>query len=159
VSLDKSLSSASARVEDRVSATVSRPVSVDGRVAIPAGTRVEGVVRAVEPAQRPSRGGRIELQFDHVVVDKQRLPIDARLVSVEGDDFSRRTAERGGIGAIIGGVLGSVVGGGKGAVVGAIIGGAGGVAATEGRDVELPEGSALRLRLERDLAVSDLVLH
>jgi hypothetical protein len=157
-SLERPVSSATARTEDRVSATVSTPVSVDGRVVIPAGTRVEGVVHAAEPAQRPSKGGRVELQFDHLVVDNQRVPIDARLVSLEGADFSRSTAERGGIGAIIGGVLGSLVGGGKGAVVGAIVGGAGGVAATEGKEVELPVGSVLRLRLERDVAVADNLL-
>ena len=156
--LNGALSSATARVEDRVSASVDRPVSVDGRVVVPAGARVEGVVRAVEPAHRPSQGGRIDLFFDHLVIDNRRVPIDARVVSVEGQDFSRRSAEHGGIGAIIGGVLGSVVGGGEGAVVGAIVGGAGAVAATEGRDVDLPDGTILRLRLERDLSVSDAVV-
>ena len=49
-----------------------------------------------------------------------------------------------GVGAIIGGVLGGV----KGAITGILIGGTGAVVATEGKDVELPAGTVLRLRID-----------
>ena len=49
-----------------------------------------------------------------------------------------------GIGAIIGGILG----GAKGAVLGVLIGGGGTIAATEGKDVTLPPGTILRVRLD-----------
>jgi hypothetical protein len=54
-----------------------------------------------------------------------------------------------GVGAIIGGILGGV----KGALAGILIGGGGVVAATEGKDVVLPPGSILRIRLDSPLAV------
>ena len=48
------------------------------------------------------------------------------------------------MGAIIGGILGGV----KGALAGILIGGGGTIAATEGKEVELPQGAVLRVRLD-----------
>ena len=53
------------------------------------------------------------------------------------------------MGAIIGGILG----GAKGALLGVLIGGGGTIAATEGKDVTLPAGSVLRVRMEQPLVV------
>jgi hypothetical protein len=44
--------------------------------------------------------------------------------------------------------LGGVLGGVKGAVLGAIIGAGGTIAATEGKQVELPQGTTLRVRFD-----------
>ena len=66
VRLEQPLSSATARREDRVEATVAESVRVDDRVVIPAGATVRGIVTNVEPARRPSNGGRLELSFDQV---------------------------------------------------------------------------------------------
>ena len=52
-------------------------------------------------------------------------------------------------GAIIGGILGGF----KGALAGVLIGGGGTIAATEGKEVELPQGSILRLRLDSPLQI------
>ena len=52
-----------------------------------------------------------------------------------------------GVGAIIGGILGGL----KGALAGILIGGGGTIAATEGKDVELPAGTVLRVRLDSPL--------
>src|SRR5712691_1213821 len=57
--LDDALSSRTARREDRFEASVLRAVRSGDRVAIPAGTRVRGIVRDVERAQRPSKAGRL----------------------------------------------------------------------------------------------------
>lgn len=155
IQLDQPLSSASARVEDRVLASVARPVIAEGRVVIPAGTQVEGVVDRVQRAQRPTRSGQLDLTFERLVLDDGRaLPLQSRIVSAGQRDgrFDRRNA---GIGAVLGGVLGSVIGGTKGAIVGIVVGGAGGgLAASAGRNVELPEGSRLTLRLDRPLAMA-----
>jgi hypothetical protein len=55
---------------------------------------------------------------------------------------------RTGVGAGVGAVLGGLLGGVKGAVVGAVIGAGGTVAATEGKEVELPQGTVLRVRFD-----------
>ncbi len=153
--LDQPLSSRTARSEDRVEATVARPVVESDRIVVPAGTRVEGTVGRVQPASRPARGGQLELSFDRLVFDDGRtVPLRSRIVSVGHDTrFNRRNA---GIGAILGGVLGSVVGGKKGAIVGVLVGGAGGgFVADAGRNVELPAGAPLTLRLEQAVAMAD----
>jgi outer membrane murein-binding lipoprotein Lpp len=154
VQLDQPLSSATARVEDRVTASVARPVVAEGRVVIPAGSRVEGTVQSAQPARRPARGGRLDVSIDRqVLADGRSLPQQSRLVSVgQQRAIDRRAA---GIGAILGGVLGEVMGGTKGAIVGVIVGGAGGIAASGGRNVELPAGATLTLQLERPLATAD----
>jgi len=54
-----------------------------------------------------------------------------------------------GAGAIVGGILGGV----KGAILGAVIGAGGAIAATEGKDIELPAGSIIRIRLDAPMNV------
>ena len=50
---------------------------------------------------------------------------------------------------IIGGILGGV----KGALLGVLIGGGGTIAATEGKEVELPQGSVLRVRIDSPVQI------
>jgi hypothetical protein len=152
VRLEDALSSRTARREDRFEATVLRPVRAGGALAIPAGTRVRGVVRRAEPAERPSRAGRLELEFDALYLDTKRVDIRASLVSMEGSG-GRSPAEKAGIGAVLGGIVGALFEGKKGAIVGAVLGGSGAVVATKGEDVELPAGATLTIRLDEDLAI------
>ena len=44
--------------------------------------------------------------------------------------------------------ISAVLGGVKGAVLGAVIGGGGTIAATDGKEVELPQGTVLRVRVD-----------
>lgn len=147
VSLDDPLSSATARIEDRVSTRVVQDVRIEGRVAIPAGTQLRGIVRDVESARRPSKSGRLELSFDALFVDGQRYDLLARVTQV--DQGGSDTAKKAGIGAVVGAVVGGLLGGKDGAIAGVLIGGGGAVAGTKGEDVELPAGSVLTIRLER----------
>lgn len=152
VRLEQSLSSETARPEDRIDASVAAPVRVDGIVVIPAGTGVQGTVRNVEAARRPARGGRLELSFDSLILSAGRkVDIRSRVVSVEEDKVDKSKL---GLGAVLGGVLGGVIDGKQGAVVGAILGGGGAVVGTKGDDVELPAGTILNLRLERAAPVA-----
>ena len=154
VRLEQPLSSRTARVEDRVVASVARPVSLDNRTVVPAGTRVQGTVTQAEPAQRPARGGRLNIAFDRMILDDgSTVDIPARVVQVKEDIASGDTAKHGAIGAALGGILGSVLGGTKGALVGILLGGAGGAITANGGDVELPEGTVFTLRLERPVTV------
>jgi hypothetical protein len=154
VRLEQSLSSRTARVEDRFEATVARPVYVDGRVVVPDGSRVQGTITEAQAAQRPARGGRLNLSFDRLLLsDGTTVDLDARLVQVKEDLGSGETLKQGAIGAAIGGILGKVIGGTKGAIVGAVLGGAGGAVASEGDDVELPAGTVFELQLERPTTV------
>jgi hypothetical protein len=150
VRLSHSLSSRVARREDRVEAVVAQPVRADGVLALPAGTPVRGVVTRVEAAERPSKPGRIEIEFDAVYLDDTRVDMRGRVAEIRE---SGGAAEKAGIGAVIGGVLGGILGGKGGAIAGILMGGGGAVVATKGEDVELPAGTVLTIRLERPLVI------
>jgi hypothetical protein len=155
VRLEQPLSSRTAHVEDRFDASVARPVYVDNRVVIPAGTRIQGTVTQAEPAQRPARGGRLNLSFDRLYLsDGSTIDLNTRVVQVKEDIASGGTAKRAGVGAAVGGVLGAVLGGKKGGLLGVLLGGAGGAISAEGDDVELPEGTVFTLQTDRSLTVN-----
>ena len=150
--LEDPLTSRTAQPEDRFEATVLSPLRLGGAVAVPAGARARGIVRAASRAERGSQGGRLELEFDSLYVDRERLDLRGRVVSIE-DGTGGDRARKAGLGAVLGGVLGGILGGGKGAVIGVIVGGGGAVAASKGDEVELPEGTVLVMRLDRELIV------
>lgn len=152
VRLDQGVSSKTARREDRLEASVAAPVRVDGRLALPAGTRVRGIVRRVEPAERPSKEGRLELEFDAVYVDRERVDMLGR-VSAVGEGNIGKDAGKAGIGATLGAVLGSIFAGKEGAIAGAVLGGTGAVVGTKGEDVSLPAGAVVRVRLAKPLVL------
>jgi len=150
VRLDTPLSSRTARPEDRFEGTVMRPVYVDNRMVVAAGARVRGTVVSAEPANRPARGGKLDLAFNSIELeDNTRLDVRSRVVSVSENVDRSETGEKAGMGAALGTLLGAVIGGRKGALVGLIVGGAGGAITTRGEEVELPEGTILTLRTER----------
>ncbi len=151
VRLNEPLSSRTARREDRFEASVYEPVRVEGVLAVPAGSRMRGIVRDAEPAERPNKGGRLDLEFDALYLDELRLDLRGRVVSIQHPE--NRAAEKAGIGAILGGVLGGIIGGGKGALLGVVIGSTGAVAASKGDDLYLPSGSVIAVRLEAPLTI------
>jgi hypothetical protein len=149
------VSSATARREDRVEATVAVPVRTRGVTAIPAGTRVLGVVKEVQRGQRPSKAGKLELSFHAIELDdRTRTEMRTRVVELKQDIDRGDQAKKAGIGAVLGGVLGSMIGGKEGAVIGVLAGGAGGVLAKTGEDVVLPAGTIVTLSLDRPLEVA-----
>ena len=148
------VTSATARPEDRIEATVAVPVRNRGVVAIPAGTRVLGVVKQAERGQRPSKAGKLELAFHAIYLDdRTRTDMRTRVVELKQDIDRGDQAKKAGIGAVLGGVLGSMIGGKEGAVIGVLAGGAGGVLAKTGEDVVLPSGTIITLSLDRSLTV------
>jgi hypothetical protein len=156
VRLEQPLSSRTAQVEDRFETSVAVPVQLNGRAVIPAGTRVRGIVTAVQRGERLVKGGRLDLRLDSIYLDdRTRRDLRASVVSLhENLDLHGDNARRAGIGAVLGGVIGKVIGGTKGAIIGAVLGGGGALAAKLGEDVELPAGTILTVRLERPLDVT-----
>jgi hypothetical protein len=148
VRMTDSLDSGKAMVEDRFEATTVADVQVNGRVAIPAGSVVRGVVTAVSPGTHTNRTARMTVSFDQVTVNGEAHPIRGTVTeAIQGSGVKGdvgRVAAGGGAGAVIGALLGGT----KGAVLGAAIGGGGTLAATEGKEVRVPQGTVLRVRLD-----------
>jgi hypothetical protein len=127
---DTSLSSDSARIEDRVVAHVTRDVRADGRIAIPAGSKVIGAVSLVDRGGRVKEQARLGVRFHTIILaDGTELPLQTETIYREGESPANASAAKVGGGAIGGAILGAILGGGKGAAIGGAIGAAGGSAA------------------------------
>jgi TolA-binding protein len=148
VRLQDTLSSDRNQVEDRFTATTVVDLEVDGRVVIPAGAEMRGVISSVHPAGRVDRKGSMTVSFDELTISRRSYPIRGTVTqAIESEGVGGEVAKIGtgaGVGAIIGGILGGF----KGAMAGILIGGGGVIAATEGKDVELPAGTILRVSLD-----------
>ena len=104
----------------------------DGRVLVPSGSIVRGVVSGVRPAGRIERAGSLTLSFDRLVVRGREYNIRGTATSVFESGGIREEAGTAGVGAGVGGVIGA----------------GGAIAATDGRDITLPAGSLIRIRLD-----------
>jgi len=159
VRLQNTLNSGTAQVEDRFEGATLADVTVDGRLAIPAGSIFRGVVTAVEPGTRTNRTSKMTVSFDQVTLNGRSYPIRGTVTqAIEGEGIrgeAGRTAAGAGVGAIIGGILGGF----KGALAGILIGGGGTIAATEGKEVDLPQGSVLRVRMDSPVQIDTQTRH
>jgi hypothetical protein len=153
VRLERELSSETAQVEDRFTATTVVDLYQGSEVLIPAGSTVRGIVSSVNKATRTDRKGSLTVAFDQITVRGRSYPIRATVTqAIESEGIKGEVAKIGagaGVGAIIGGILG----GAKGALLGVLIGGGGTIAATEGKDAVLPPGTVLRVRFDQPVQV------
>ncbi len=155
VRLANTLSSKTAQVEDRFEATTMVDLADErGRVLVPAGSTMRGVVSSVNKATRTDRKGSLTVAFDRVTVNGRSYPIRATVTQALESEGIMGEKQKIGIGAGAGAILGAILGGAKGALAGILIGGGGTIAATEGKDVELPAGTVLRTRLDSPLTLN-----
>jgi hypothetical protein len=148
VRLEKELTSDTAQVEDRFEATTAVDLYRGNDVLIPAGSVMRGVVSSVNRASRTERKGSLTVAFDQVTVNGRSYPMRGTVTQALESEGIRGEAGRIGAGSAVGAILGGILGGVKGAVLGVLIGGGGTIAATEGKDVHLPAGTLLRVRLD-----------
>ncbi|MCC7184922.1 MAG: hypothetical protein IT185_01690 [Acidobacteria bacterium] len=157
ITLDHAISTRTARVEDRVSARVSREVRVAGDIAIPEGARLEGTIVLVERGGKFREAPRLGIRFTTLVLpDNTRVTMGTDAIYREGTAPTADATAKVGTGAVIGAVLGAVLGGKKGALLGGTAGAAGGAAAVangEEAEVALKAGTALTVKLTEDLPV------
>ena len=148
-----SLSSGTAQVEDRFEATTMVDLTEGERVLVPAGSTMRGVVSSVNKAGRINRKGSLTLAFDQITVNGKDAPLKATVTQALESEGVRGEVGKIGAGAGVGAIIGGILGGFKGAMAGILIGGGGTIAATEGKDVELPAGTVMRLRLDEAIYV------
>ncbi len=167
VRMNETLSSKSARVGDRFTATVTEPVySTTGVVVIPTGSELVGRVDAVKAARKGGNVGEIDASFIQVVLPNgakraingsltELVSDDAKSDSegtASGDKTRHRKVKFIGGGAGGGALLGAIAGGGKGALIGGIIGGVGGLIAetqTKGEEAEVKSGTEFGVYLNQ----------
>jgi TolA-binding protein len=151
VRLERELSSETAQVEDRFTATTMVDLYQGNDVLIPAGSTMRGVVSSVSKATRTDRKGSLTVAFDQVTVRGRSYPIRATVTQALESEGIKGEAAKIGAGAGVGAIIGGILGGAKGALLGVLIGGGGTIAATEGTNVKLPAGTVLRVRFDQPL--------
>jgi glycine zipper 2TM protein len=146
-------SSDGSQVGQAVRAKVVKPVALDGLTVVPEGSIVSGVVTEAIPLKKIGGAASLGIKFSSLEAGGA-VPIDA---SVHFKGKSETGKDAGTIaGATVGGaLLGNLVAGKhdktKGTLIGAVVGaaaGTGAAAATKGKEVQLPAGTPLTLRLE-----------
>jgi hypothetical protein len=151
VRLSQSLSSSTNLAEDRFEATTLVDLREGDNILVPAGAVMRGVVSSVTKTSRTERTGKLTLAFDQITIGRRQYPIRATVTQAIESEGIKGEAGRIGAGAGVGAIIGGILGGVKGAIAGILIGGGGTVAATEGKDVDLPAGTVLRVRLDSGL--------
>ena len=147
------LQSANARVGQTFETNVLDSVRINGYTVIPAGSRIRGIVKVVQPATR-QQSGVMEVSFDRLTLsDGTSFPIVGRLTSTDSAERRQIDARadqrvvlvggRGGIGAGIAGAGGS-------STVGGILGALGSLL-SEAQNVQVPAGTPLAVQLEQRL--------
>lgn len=154
--IETTVSSERARIEDRVDARVARDVFADGRLALPAGSRVIGAVTLVERGGKVQERARLGVRFHTVVLANGRqVPLRTEPIYRDGESPAAESSRKIGGAAIGGAVLGAILGGGKGAIAGATAGAAGGTAAVISGDrnpAVLANGSIVTVKLASPLS-------
>ncbi|MGE3512163.1 MAG: zinc ribbon domain-containing protein [Vicinamibacterales bacterium] len=145
VRLASAIRSDAVHVEDRFNATTADDIVIGGRIVVPAGATVAGIVAAVTPATRTRRRAQLDLRFETLTFASQSVPVRAHLTKVLNGPGLKGDAGKAAVGAAAGAIIGALLGGGKGAAIGAGVGSGGTLAATEGQEIDLPVGSVVRI--------------
>jgi hypothetical protein len=148
VRLTTPLTSDTAQPEDRVEATTLVDLYNGNQLIVPANSTMTGWVTSVDRASRTDRKGSLTLEFNRIIVNGRTYDAKAYVTQALESGGLKDEAGRIGAGSAVGAIIGGILGGVKGAVAGILIGGGGVIAATEGKDVHLPEGTVLRVRFE-----------
>jgi hypothetical protein len=134
--VDRGFGSDISRIEDPVSATLTRAVVIDGRTILPVGSAAAGYVsEAVRPGKVKGRG-RVAVRFTRIDPGPGVEPY--RMETRSWVAVAPATKKKGaGIGAAAGGGAGTAV-----------------VLTTRGKDVRVGRGAVLSVRLTSPLTVS-----
>jgi hypothetical protein len=158
VTLETSVGSDTSAVETPVHAHLTRPVVIHGETVLPAGSRVSGIVTDAKRSGRVKGRAHLALRFDSLTPANAdaRYTIHTTAVGRTAEGTKKKDALEIAGPAAGGALIGALVGGKKGALVGTAVGGGAGtgvVLSTRGKEVHLPKGAALTLRLTEPVTV------
>ncbi len=172
LALNSPISTKSARPGDPVYAHTTFPVVLNDRVAIPAGTYVQGVISSVKRASRVKGRAEVLMHFTSLVFPNgYTVTLPGSVDNVPGAEHTHTKGEEGTIQhdsekgkdaktaagtAATGAGIGAITAGGKGAGIGAGVGGAAGLAIamlTRGSDVRLETGTAIEMVFQRAITI------
>ena len=158
VALDTPVGSDTSRVEQAITAHLTRPVRLEGQTVLAAGTRLTGVVTDATRSAKVKGRAHVAVQFNSITPPggDERYAIRTASLGRTAAATKKKDALKIGAPAAGGAIIGALVGGKKGALVGTAIGGGAGTAAvlsTRGKEVHLAKGAALTVRLTAPVTV------
>jgi hypothetical protein len=158
VRIDQPLSSDHNHAGDAFSATLVKPLVVDGVIVAQTGQTLGGRVVEAQKAGRVEGVSRLKVELiDMTLVDGSQLPLKTQFVAYNGStSVGRDTVAVGGttaLGAAVGGAAAGGVGAGIGAGAGAVVGLIG-VLTTRGHQTVIYPESVLTFRIENPIPIS-----
>lgn len=158
LTLQTDVASDTSNVEDQVRATLRKAITVEGMAALPQGTTFIGHVTDAARSAKVKGRARIAFRFTRADLPGEggQLTVRTGTVSRVAEATKKRDAATIGGGAVGGAIIGGIIGGGDGAAKGAAIGGGAGTAAvlaTRGKEVRLPAGTPLSVKLTAPVTV------
>lgn len=156
VRLGETLSSKTSQAGQDFSATVARPVVVEGETVIHEGAAAHGTVVGAKSMGHFKGGAMLEVRLSSISIEGKDQPVETAAVEREMKGKGKRSTAFIGGGAGAGALIGALAGGGKGAAIGALAGGGAGTAGaafTGNKEIELPAESALTFKLTQPLEV------
>ncbi len=156
VIVNETVSSKSANAGQQVAGSVAQDVTINGKVAIPKGSKANLAVASVASAGKFKGQPKLYLKLVSVEVKGKTYTTTASWAGQTGASRGKRTAIGAGGGAAAGAVIGALAGGGKGAAIGAAVGagaGTGAAAMTGKTEVEIRAEQKVSFTLKTALTV------
>jgi BON domain len=156
VTVDQALSSKTSQAGQTFLATLARPISIDGKSAIPKGASVTGTVITAKEKGKIKGEGQLSLALTSITIRGKNYNIQTGALDSTVKGKGKRTAVTTGGGAAGGALIGGIAGGGKGAGIGALVGAAGGLvggAFTGNKQIEIPAETPLTFTLSSSLTL------
>ena len=147
VRMSSPLDSGTATQGQTWSGTTASDILIDNKVAVPAGSPVNGTVTDAKSSGRLHGNGLLSLQITSV----NGIPVATDTLTRDGAGHTKSNVAKIGGGAAAGAILGGLFGGGKGAAIGTVVGagaGTAGAAATGKREANIPAETALTFTVQ-----------
>ncbi|HYL61293.1 MAG TPA: BON domain-containing protein [Candidatus Methylomirabilis sp.] len=148
------IDSSTAQDGQEFQASLSQPLTADGRVIVPAGTNVFIQVSNSTKAGHFKGTNSLQLVLSRLEFKGKDVALATDPYALSAGSRGKNTAEKVGGGAALGAIIGAIAGGGKGAAIGAGVGAAGGggyQAATKAKAVKVAPETKLDFKLSQPL--------